>query len=108
MWHEHMPVSARAKRIIRGVAAERIAMLHAIAVETMPNDGARARVYVKLIKRIGSHYKVALPQRVKRSLCKRCDAVLLPGIGAKVRIASVNRQVIYACAACGTERRIRY
>ncbi|KAJ3539982.1 hypothetical protein NM688_g6291 [Phlebia brevispora] len=46
---------------------------------------------------------------VKRTLCKGCDVVLVPGVTALVRIhasESHGHEVLYICTACHTSRRV--
>ncbi|KAH8119363.1 Rpr2-domain-containing protein [Phellopilus nigrolimitatus] len=68
-----------------------------------------ARSYVKSMKIIGQKTNVKMDPSVKRTLCKGCNTVLMPGVTAKVRVKplpSHGHAVNYTCINCSTSRRI--
>ncbi|THH28390.1 hypothetical protein EUX98_g5806 [Antrodiella citrinella] len=68
-----------------------------------------SRVYVKSIKTIGQKTNVKLDPAVKRTLCKECNVVLVPGATATVRVKASTTHgnvMVYTCTQCKTIRRI--
>ncbi len=66
------------------------------------------RKYVKLMLKISTHYRVKMPDKIKESICKNCQSVLVPGLNAKVRLVSSHGYVAYSCNGCGFERHTFY
>ncbi|KAI9459101.1 Rpr2-domain-containing protein [Russula earlei] len=67
------------------------------------------RGYVRAMRLIGQKTTVKMDPTVKRTLCKGCDTVLIPGLSATVRVhgSGAHRHVITTnCLRCGTARRI--
>ncbi len=92
----------------REVAMARMELLFDLAEKALPGDIDLSRKYIRLLKRINSHYKVSLPRIIKKRICGKCEIALVPGISAKVRVSSHNRYVAYICMHCGAERHMRY
>ncbi|RLF65467.1 MAG: ribonuclease P [Thermoplasmata archaeon] len=90
-------------RIVR----ERIEILMNLAKEfTERNEIDLARDYIKLARRIAMKYNYKMPRIYKRFICKKCNAYLLPGKTARVRI---NRgKVSITCTLCGSVKRYPY
>ncbi|WP_257300131.1 ribonuclease P protein component 4 [Haloarchaeobius sp. FL176] len=88
------------------VAAERIERLDDLAREaTSAGDEGRARYYVRLAKRIAERNRLSLPRRFKRFTCDACDAYLVPGTNARVRLQ--DGHVVVTCD-CGAHARYPY
>ncbi len=97
--------------IVKRIALERIEKLFELAAEKEAGggeDGMRlAKRYTRLLKKIGMHYKVPLPKRIKNGICSGCGAVLIPGRNCTVRMASSEGYAVYKCE-CGNEKHIFY
>ncbi|THH12471.1 hypothetical protein EW146_g7668 [Bondarzewia mesenterica] len=68
-----------------------------------------ARGYVRQMKQIGQKTTVKMDPTVKRTLCKACDTVLVPGVSSNVRVTpSVvhGNAIVTTCLRCKTKRRI--
>ncbi|KAL5485179.1 hypothetical protein ACEPAI_7821 [Sanghuangporus weigelae] len=68
-----------------------------------------ARSYVKSMKIIGQKTNVKMDPSVKRTMCKGCNTLLMPGVTAKVRVKplpSHGHAVSYTCMNCSFSRRI--
>ncbi|OCH93759.1 Rpr2-domain-containing protein [Obba rivulosa] len=68
-----------------------------------------ARSYVKSMRSIGQKTTVKMDPAVKRTLCRKCDVVLIPGATATVRVktsSSHGHIMCYTCMSCKTTRRI--
>ncbi|WP_332898551.1 ribonuclease P protein component 4 [Haladaptatus sp. CMSO5] len=88
------------------IAEERIARLHDLsrdAVKTGYDD--RAREYVRLARRIAERHRLRLPREFKRFTCASCDAYLVPGRNARVRLQ--DGHVVISCD-CGHHARHPY
>ncbi|KAF8527783.1 RNAse P Rpr2/Rpp21/SNM1 subunit domain-containing protein [Gautieria morchelliformis] len=69
--------------------------------------GGLGSSYVQCMRNISSKNVIRIDPNVKRTLCKGCDTVLLPGTTASVRVrgsADKSREVVYTCLACHTPR----
>jgi ribonuclease P protein subunit RPR2 len=89
-----------------GIPAERIERLHALARgAARDGDTDRARHYVRLARRVGERNRVRLPRTFRRFTCDACDAYLLPGRNARVRLQSGH--VVVTCD-CGVQARYPY
>ncbi|KAH9978729.1 RNAse P Rpr2/Rpp21/SNM1 subunit domain-containing protein [Lactifluus volemus] len=65
--------------------------------------------YVRAMRLIGQKATVKMDPTVKRTLCKGCDTVLIPGQSATVRINSSNNHrhlITTSCLRCQLSRRI--
>ncbi|OSX66023.1 hypothetical protein POSPLADRAFT_1133002 [Postia placenta MAD-698-R-SB12] len=68
-----------------------------------------SRSYVKSMKIIGQKATVRMDPSVKRTICKKCNTVMVSGTTADVRIRTspVHGHVVcYICKSCSTSRRI--
>ncbi len=65
-----------------------------------------ANKYAKKARRIALKYKVSLPLKYKRSICKSCHAFLVPGKNLRVR--THNGHMVYYCLNCKKFMRIGY
>ncbi|KAF9303076.1 Ribonuclease P protein subunit p21 [Mortierella antarctica] len=65
-----------------------------------------ARFYASTLREIGRKSVIRIDPSIKRSICLRCEAVLLPYVSAEIRIEAepqLNTMVI--CKSCGAFRR---
>ncbi|KAI0089286.1 RNAse P Rpr2/Rpp21/SNM1 subunit domain-containing protein [Irpex rosettiformis] len=68
-----------------------------------------SRTYVRSMKVIGKKTTVRMDPAVKRTLCKGCEIVLVPGSTASVRVNGSGphgHAISYTCLSCHTSRRI--
>ena len=90
-----------------GIPEERIERLQALAREAAKADECdRAREYVRLARRVAERNRVSLPRSFKRFTCDECDAYLLPGRNARVRLQ--DGHVVVRCERCGATARYPY
>lgn len=88
------------------IAAERIERLHELARDaTSAGEYERAREYVRRARRIAERNRLTLPREFVRFTCGRCDAYLIAGNNARVRLQ--NGHVVIACD-CGELARYPY
>ena len=89
-----------------GIPAERIERLTTLARgAAREGNDERAVEYVRLARRIAERQRVALPRRLKRFSCDRCDRYLVPGRNARVR--TQDGHVVITCE-CGAQSRYPY
>lgn len=71
---------------------------------TLTRDGRieESRLAVKQALEISKSTRVRMPRRLKRMLCKRCKAPLLPGLTATVRLRSAGGMsyLVVRCRLC--------
>ncbi|KAI0775818.1 RNAse P Rpr2/Rpp21/SNM1 subunit domain-containing protein [Trametes elegans] len=73
------------------------------------NTADLSRSYVGAMRSVGQKTMVRMDPSLKRTLCKGCDAVLIPGFTATVRVKPLRShggEVVYTCHACDTFKRI--
>ncbi|KAF5383494.1 hypothetical protein D9757_006096 [Collybiopsis confluens] len=71
--------------------------------------GDLSRSYIGTMKSVGTKTTVQLDPSVKRTLCKRCNTVLIPGSTASVRTKkspSHGHFMVYTCGVCKHSVRI--
>ena len=89
------------------IAMERIRILFSLAEETYPADPARAQRYVDLARRIAMRTRLRLPRDLRRRVCRRCNAFLVPGATSRTRIRQRREpHVAVTCLKCGHVTRI--
>lgn len=72
-----------------------------------------SRAYISQLRGISLKTQLRLPQEVKRSICKRCDTLLVRGASCVQEISNASHggQKLWAdvrvvrCVTCGTEKR---
>lgn len=97
----------RKKREAQRIARERMDILFGLARDAaLRGDMERARRYVWLLRRIGMRYNVSVPTRYKVSMCRKCNAFLISGKNARIRLEKGRLRV--ECLECGYVRRFPY
>ncbi len=71
---------------------------------SMAKDNPLQKRYVKLAKKISTRTRTRIPPKLKRQICKGCNAILIPGKNAKVR--TKQGKLITTCLECGKIKRI--
>ncbi|CAH1274103.1 RPP21 [Branchiostoma lanceolatum] len=80
-------------------------MAHTV-MSVNPNNAQLARYYTSTLKRISKNCVQRQDPSVKRTICKRCDSLLIPGVTATVRIrAKREKHVVVTCLECRMVRR---
>jgi len=92
---------------VKGVVLERIGILFSLAKKEAKAHPERGKRYVFLARKLATRFRLRLPAQFKKSFCKKCNSLYLPGINAKVRLDSRTRRVVYECA-CGEKRAMPY
>ena len=76
------------------------------AKEVFDGNPDLAHKYAKKSRRIALKYKLKLPLRLKRRICKNCHSYLVPG--KNLRIRTRKGHVVYYCLNCKKFMRIGY
>ncbi len=93
-------------KFLLNVASERIERLFELATKAQARgDKKLTGRYVKIARSISKHYKIGIPNRLKRTVCKKCGEIQIPGLNSKVTIASSKNCIIYRCK-CGAENKM--
>ena len=83
------------------IAKERMKILYDLAKDEIKKGNLkRSQRYIELMRRIGLRYNVRIPRKIKRSFCKNCNALLIPGKTARVRLDSKRKIRIVKCLIC--------
>jgi len=93
---------------VKELALSRIEKLLAMAKENLKKHSERSRRYVELAKKLSSKYNAPIPSELKRQICRKCNALLVPGSNLSVRTDSKNKVLVYLCLECGGKRRYGY
>jgi len=89
------------------IALERITILFTMAKEVFKKDPELAQHYSDLARRIGMRYKVKIPRKFRKLICKHCKSFILPGINCTIRIQQRREpHVVITCLICGGRMRI--
>jgi len=83
------------------IARERIVRLFELAKKNLETHPERSRKYIELARKIGMRYNVRLTKDQKRSFCKKCNQLLIPGKTSEVRLDSKRKLIIIKCLNCG-------
>ena len=89
------------------IAIERMQRLFELASQRtlMGGDSLKlAKKYTFIAKGISKHYRISMPKEIQRNICKKCDAILIPGINCNVRVS--RGWIIKKCNICSTQKRI--
>ncbi|VVB73603.1 Ribonuclease P protein component 4 [uncultured archaeon] len=92
---------------LHALILERIGRLMGLAEENQRKNPSRAKRYVALAGRMSTRYRVRMPERFKKRICKVCSRYWIPGYNVTVRLNRRNRTVEYRCE-CGALRRFGY
>lgn len=83
-------------------------MAHQVLLSN-PENKNLARFYICMMKRIATRLVMKLHPSMKRTICKKCDMLLIPGITATVRIkAHRQKHRVVQCLDCGKVKRFVY
>lgn len=96
------------KGALKEIAAARIETLYSLSAASLKKEPALSRRYVRLMKKISTHYKVPLPKEIKNSVCRKCGYLMVPGVSSKVTVVSSRGYVANKCNNCGSELHINY
>ena len=95
-----------AKKKSKKEAREEVGKLLAKAEESYGKDEGLAHDFVRKLRNAAKKVQLALPNMIKRRICKHCYHLLVPGKNCRVRTAK-GHVVIY-CLDCKKHTRIPY
>ena len=88
------------------IALERIHILFQLAESTFSENPQRAQRYVELARKIAQRTRTHLPPYLRRQVCRKCDAYLVPGATSRTRIRQRREpHVATTCLKCGNIQR---
>ena len=88
------------------IALERIQILFEQAESAFAKDPQRAQRHVDLARKIAQRTRTHLPPHLRRQVCRKCDAFLVPGATSRTRILQRREpHVATTCLKCGNIQR---
>ena len=90
------------------IAKERIERLLDLAKESFEKHPERSRRYIELARKIGLRYNIRLTKEQKRSFCKKCNQLLIPGKTSLVKLDKEKKILIVKCLNCNNIYRYPY
>ena len=88
------------------IAMQRIRTLFQQAEETHSRDPALAQRYADLARKIAMRTRTHLPRDLRRRICPKCKAYLVPGKTSRTRIRQRREpHVATTCLSCGHTHR---
>jgi ribonuclease P protein subunit RPR2 len=88
------------------IARERIEILFNLAKKEFKRHPERSKRFVELARRIGQRYNVRFSKELKRSFCKNCNSLLIPGVSSNVRL--IKGVTFIKCTKCNKIYRYPY
>ncbi|MFH1066151.1 MAG: ribonuclease P [Nanoarchaeota archaeon] len=80
------------------IAKKRILKLFEEAEKSHNKEPKLAKRYVELARKISTRTNTRLPSSLKRKFCKNCNAYLVPGKNARIRVK--NKIMNITCLEC--------
>ncbi|XP_046362934.2 ribonuclease P protein subunit p21-like [Haliotis rufescens] len=75
-------------------------------LETSPHDVSLCRYYIHTLKTLAKRQVLRLHPDMRRTLCKMCSVLLLPGVTARVRTGKKQIKLTQVtCLECGASKR---
>jgi ribonuclease P protein subunit RPR2 len=88
------------------IALERILALFQQAESTFPQDPQQAQRHIDLARKIAQRTRTHLPPHLRRQVCRKCNAYLVPGSTSRTRIRQRREpHVATTCLKCGNIQR---
>uniref|UniRef100_H2ZKL6 Uncharacterized protein n=1 Tax=Ciona savignyi TaxID=51511 RepID=H2ZKL6_CIOSA len=75
------------------------------AISMKPPNWILSRHYTKTMKTLALKNVVRLHPHVKRSICKQCSLLMIPGVTSQVRNKGKPKQTMITCKSCGGFKR---
>jgi ribonuclease P protein subunit RPR2 len=87
---------------------ERIRRLFELALKESKTHPERSSRHAELIKKLSMRYNVRLPAEIRRRICGKCSAFMVPGGNSRVRTNERQKAVMVRCLRCGHLARYPY
>ncbi|KAM6396219.1 ribonuclease P protein subunit p21 [Rhynochetos jubatus] len=98
--------SAMAAPVRDREALQRLSFLYQAAHWVLPHSPALARFYCSTQRGAARRLVLRLAPSVKRTVCRRCCSLLLPGAGGCLRLRGGGQpRLVLRCRSCGRPRR---
>ena len=88
-------------------ALTRMNYLYQLAYEALKlNNKPLARFYIYTMKGISKRLVIKIDKSIKRTICKYCNSLLIPGITMRVRVSSKREtHIVETCLYCNNQKR---
>lgn len=90
------------------IAKERIQILFDLAKKEFKTRPERSKRYIELARKIGLRYNIRLPKQLKKTFCKACNSLLIPGLTSSIRLDSKKKIINIKCLKCNKIYRYKY
>ncbi|XP_054753744.1 ribonuclease P protein subunit p21-like [Lytechinus pictus] len=71
-----------------------------------PGNTQLARFYIETMKNVAAKLVLRLDPHIKRTICKKCSSLLIPGVTATVRVKGRRQKhVVVTCLDCKQVKR---
>ncbi|XP_061216395.1 ribonuclease P protein subunit p21 [Neopsephotus bourkii] len=98
--------SAMAAAVKDREVLQRLSFLFQAAHWVLPHSPALARFYCSIQRGTARRLVLRLAPSVKRTVCRRCCSLLLPGTGGCLRLRGRGQpRTVLHCQSCGRHRR---
>ena len=89
------------------IASRRVQVLFQQATRTYEKDPDLAAGYLLSARKIAMSVRMRLPTAYRRRICRKCCALLIPGLSSRVRTRSARElHVVVTCLRCGNQTRL--
>ncbi|XP_066927713.1 uncharacterized protein [Clytia hemisphaerica] len=70
-----------------------------------PHNEELSRHYVKCLRSVKEKKCLSLTNEMKRSICKGCNMILVPGVTTRVRVGD-HKRINITCLTCNNKKRV--
>jgi ribonuclease P protein subunit RPR2 len=92
---------------VKQIARQRVQILFQKATQTYKTNPQLAQTYISNARKIAMSARIRLPTEYKRSACKNCNTLLVPGETSRVRIRPRREpHLVATCLSCGSQTRM--
>ena len=88
-------------------ALKRMNYLYQLAYEALKlNNQPLSRFYIYTMRGISQRLVIKIDKSIKRTICKHCNSLLVPGITMTVRVSSKREtHIVETCLFCNNQKR---
>ncbi len=103
----HFRVGNNVNSTAKQIARQRVHVLFQQASRSYKTNPDLAKSYLLTARKIAMSARMRLPSAYKRSICKGCNTLLVPGESSRVRIQQRREpHIVVTCLRCGSQVRI--
>ncbi|KAL8576620.1 hypothetical protein ACOMHN_025095 [Nucella lapillus] len=73
-----------------------------LCLQQSPPNPEQSRFYIHTLKTVAEKHVIRLHPEIKRSICKKCYTLLVPGITSTCRTKKKGENAVISCLHCGS------